>query len=491
MLITQHRVNKIKPFILIGIYVLMMLWLASCQKPEEDIQFPGDSEAFTTKSQLGEYVYGISLLDGSGDNIIDNASNLTVKYPVDVRVKGTPYEVQSSGDLDPIQQIYDLNPYVRDFMVIEFPIEVTRSDYSKFIINNQAELDEAITVSYTDQLIDDVECVDFNYPISLATYDVTNQIAKTLKIEDDQSLFNTLNGIGGNELINFNFPISVSVNGAPTVISNNAELQQVIEGELSACNENDRWYYSKDVVLANISLNLTDAPYPIDLIEEANVRIDRIDVKTGPANDSVPYITLFNDTLTIDLTELTNGLTTALGDVEIPVGEYDFFRVYVENGSVLLKDGRLFDLKVPSGSSSGIKIKPDSPIVIAEEGPNVFLFDFDLSRSFILKGNPKNINGFNFKPMIKVSNSIDTGVLQGRVTNMSNMPLDGVQISLFAADTINAITFSGSEGKYALLGLTPGDYILEAEKGGYEIVTGEIEIYKDQETTLDLIMPEL
>ncbi len=472
----------------------MLALLASCQKADEEISVPNESEAFTTESQIGAYIYGISLLDGSGDNIIDNASNLTVNYPVEVSVKGEPYEIVSDRDLLPIQKLYDLNPYVPDFMSIQFPIEVTRFDHSKIIINDQLELKEAITYTYSNQLYEDIECVDFNYPISLATYDTDRQIARTISIEDDESLFRTFTGLDKDILISFNFPMTVLVDGDPTTVDNQTAFREIIEEQLSACDENDRWYYSDDIVLSTIRLNITDMPYPIDLIEEAKVTIDRIDVKTGAANDSVPYITLFNDTLTFDLIDLTNGVTAALGDAPIPVGDYSFFRVYVENGSVLLKDGSLFDLKVPSGSQSGILLKPDAPIVITEEGSNEFLFDFDLSRSFIPRGNPNDntkINGFIFRPVIKVSSSEETGVLKGQVTDMSNMPLEEVQITVFAADTVNAVTFSGAGGHYEFLGLTPGDYLLEAEKTGYEIVTEEFVIEKSQELNLDLMMSEL
>ncbi|MBV6640036.1 MAG: DUF4382 domain-containing protein [Cyclobacteriaceae bacterium] len=492
MLKALHKDKKLKSLILAGIYVLMMVWLISCQEPANEVILPAESESFKKESTLGHYLHRLSLLDGSEDNIIDNASSLTVKLPVEVTVRGKQYVINSIEDLHPIQQVYNLNPYISDFMLIKFPIEVIKSDYSSIIINNQEELKQANAIA-GNYLYDDIECIDFNYPVSLATYDLINQKAKTIKVENDQALLKAIMEFDENELISFNFPISITVNDFITSINSQIQLQSVIEDQLFECDENDRWYYSDDIILSDISLHLTDAPYPIDMIEEAKVTIDRIDVKTGAANDSVPYITLFNDTLTFDLLELTNGITTALSEVEIPVGTYDFFRVYVENGSILLKDGNFYDLKIPSGESSGILVKPNSPIIITEDGPNEFLFDFDLSRSFIPKGNPNNsaqINGFNFKPTIKISNSSETGTLKGTVTNITNTPVQGVQISLIAADTINAITFSEVDGKYAFLGLTAGDYIVQTEKTGYETSTEQAIISSNQETTIDIIISE-
>lgn len=491
-MLKAEKSKKVKSFILIAIYALMMAGLVACQQPADEISLPTDSEAFTKGSTLGSYLHGISLLDGSADNIIDNASSLTVKFPVEVIVKGEKYTVNSYTDLTPIQQVYNLNPYFPDFMAIEFPIEVIKSDYTSAIINNQEELTQANTIA-GNYLYDDIECVDFNYPISLATYDLTNQKAKTIKVESDQVLLKAIMEFDENELISFNFPISITVNDLITSINSNDQLQSVIEDQLFECNENDRWYYSDDIVLSNISLHLTDAPYPIDMIEEAKVTIDRIDVKTGAANDSVPYITLFNDTLTFDLLELTNGITTALSEVEIPIGTYDFFKIYVEKGSILLKDGNFYDLKIPSGEYSGILIKPNSPIIITEDGPNEFLFDFDLSRSFIPKGNPNNplqISGFNFKPTIRASNLNESGSLIGQIESIDNFPLEGVQISLYAADTINAVTFSEADGKYAFLGLTEGEYQIEVEKAGYETKTEGVIITNNLESRQDFILSQ-
>ena len=478
MVITKIKItDKVKSVILISIYLLMILWLGSCQQPEEEIELPDTEGGFTKNTTLGEYVYGISLLDGSEDNIIDNESNLLVELPVDVTVKGKEYEINSPSDLTPINEVYALNPYYPEFLTIQYPIRIKKYDYTEVTVSNKEELDQVISSTHADVLYNDVECIDFVYPISIATYDLQNQIANTREILDDESLFKALKNIGTEDLINFTYPLNILIDGSPVQISDNLELQNAVEGKLSLCDEDDKVFYADDLVLSPIKLTLTDAPFPIGEIEEANVTINRIDVKTGIENDSVPFITLFDDTITYDLLELTNGVTTDLVELEIPEGSYQFFRVYVENGSILLKDGTSFDLKVPSGSTSGILLKPKNPIVISENGLNEYLFDFDLSRSFIPKGNPNDmaqINGFNFKPVIRVTNTALTGTLEGKVTNESNLPLEGVQITVFASDTINTTTFSGPAGNYKILGLLPGEYFIEAELINYQIYHSDV-----------------
>ncbi len=482
--------------VLYGLYLLMFIWLVSCQKPEEQIVIPDGEASFTKNSELGAYIFGISLLDGSKDNIIDNTSNLLVELPVKVQVNGEEVLVNSFSDLIPIRESYDLNPYVRDFMSIQYPIQVTKPDYSKVIINNDSELKATNFTANSSLNINAVSCLDFNYPIRLSSYDPLNQQADTKLIDDDKMLFYTLNNVRDDVLISFVFPVTVSIHGTQKLINDNQELQLTIQDELAECNENHfQFYPDEPITFGGIKLLLTDAPFPIDEIAEANVIIDRIDVKTGPENDSIPKITLFNDSLNFNLIELTNGITSDLSELEIPIGTYDFFRVYVRNGNVLLKDGRSFDLTIPSGNESGILIKPNSPITVSEEGINEFLFDFDLSRSFIPKGNPNNssqIVGFNFKPVIRVSNTDQSGTLKGKVVDLANVPVSGVQITIFAADTINTAIFSEAGGNYTVLGLSPGNYVMEAEKEGYSAtVAEEFIIIQNEVTTKDFSIEQL
>lgn len=452
-------------------FALLIGLFGACQEPADDIEFPSAENAFTRSDELGKQIEGISRLDGSVDNLIDNSSCLKVVFPVNVEVKGVPTTLNSIGDLAPIQNQYDLNPYDPGFLKIAFPLQVVLSDYTAASIVSQEELNQYASSCQEWGQDHDTECVDFDYPIEIAIYELQNQLASTREIQDDQSLHFILGGLSEEDLISLNFPVTLNAEGVNYVVNDHNELKQVLDNESAVCFENDRRYYPlEELPLGTISLAITDAPFPIGLIEEALVTITRIEVKTGSENDSVPYITLFNDTISYDLLELTNGVTEELSNVQIPEGTYDFFRVYVENGKITLTDGIQFDLKTPSGSSSGLLIKPATSIVVYADQPNDYLFDFDLSRSFVPKGNPNDvskINGFNFKPVIKAAHKQMTGVLAGTVTNEIDEPLDGVQITLLAADTVNTTAFTGENGTYTLLGLDPGTYVVQAELEGY------------------------
>src|SRR3989337_2948406 len=101
-------------------------------------------------------------------------------------------------------------------------------------------------------------------------------------------------------------------------------------------------------------------------------------------------------------------------------------RLVVSSGYIKLEDERSFDLKVPSGSESGIKVFPDPPIEVNGGLTTDLILDFDVSRSFIPIPNAETkvdkITGFNFHPVIRVVNNSSVGSISGTVYNNNDTP---------------------------------------------------------------------
>lgn len=226
-----------------------------------------------------------------------------------------------------------------------------------------------------------------------------------------------------------------------------------------------------------LSIQLTDAPFLYDMVAEANVTIFKIDARykgeaatDSTAIDEKSFITLSEEEVNVNLLELTNGLTENLVNINVPVGTYDLIRVYVKGVNVVLNDGTVYDLKVPSGEQTGIKVFIKPGLVVQGGLSSDLLLDFDVSKSFIAKGGRNNLSGFNFKPVIKASNLSTAGTLKGLVTTMEDnvkVGVEGAQVSLIVADTINTTTFTDITGSYVLMGLQEGSYDLLVELEGY------------------------
>ena len=237
-----------------------------------------------------------------------------------------------------------------------------------------------------------------------------------------------------------------------------------------------------------LTVQLTDAPFPHELVAEANVTIFKVDARYKGSMDldtqstdsdniaietdiAKPFVVLMENEVQVNLLELTNGVTKTLVDTDVPVGSYDLIRVYVKGINVILTDGTTFNLDVPSGSQSGIKVFIKPELSISGGLSSDLLLDFDVSKSFVQKS-----NGFNFKPVIKASNLSTAGTLLGTITAIEEgtiVAVEGAQVAVFIADTLNTTTFSDVDGGYMVMGLEAGSYTVEVEKDGYIMQTAE------------------
>ncbi len=222
-----------------------------------------------------------------------------------------------------------------------------------------------------------------------------------------------------------------------------------------------------------LKIQLTDAPFPSDLVAEANVTISKIEIRKASQSEDAgrPFVTLSEEEMSFNLLDLTNGVTASLVDLEIEAGSYDLVRLYVSEASVKLNDGTEFDLFVPSGAQTGIKIFIDPSIVVAGGLTSELLLDFNVAKSFVAQGDissSEGISGFIFTPVIKASNLSTAGRLTGVVADADNIAIDGVQVSLIDADTVYTSTFTDENGEYTILGVDAGTYDLELAKEGFE-----------------------
>ncbi|SDE84515.1 DUF4382 domain-containing protein [Cellulophaga baltica] len=248
-----------------------------------------------------------------------------------------------------------------------------------------------------------------------------------------------------------------------------------------------------------LSIQLTDAPFLYDMVAEANVTIFKIDARYKGAveTDSVSadgnsFITLSEEEVPINLLELTNGITENLVNLEVPAGTYDLVRVYVKGVNAILNDGTVYDLNVPSGEQTGIKVFIQPGLVVQGGLSSDLLLDFDVSKSFVAKGGRNNLSGFNFKPVIKASNLATAGTLKGLVTTTEDnisVGLEGAQVSVIVADTINTTTFSDIDGRFVIMGLQEGSYDLLVALEGYTSERKEgIAIVASNNTTQDVVL---
>lgn len=260
-----------------------------------------------------------------------------------------------------------------------------------------------------------------------------------------------------------------------------------------------------------VFIKITDAPFPAEMVAEANITVDRItlikriaeDIDEGAegedaeaeAEDSLTSIEL-EEPVTFNLLELSNGTTALLAEMEASTGVYPEIRLHVTGAGIVLKDGNTFGLKVPGGDASGLKIKMN-PSLELEEGEVVeVLLDFDVSRSFVMRGNVKHgvekINGFIFKPVVRaVAHVLETtGEVSGMVTDEKEEPVRDALVSLVSGEDTITSAITTEEGFFAMIGIPAGNYLLACEKEGYNKQQIEILVEKRKVTEQNFVLEE-
>ena len=169
---------------------------------------------------------------------------------------------------------------------------------------------------------------------------------------------------------------------------------------------------------------LTDAPFPTDEVQRVDIFVVRVDARQADVSDtdansslddqssaSSGWKTVATPNATFDLLSLQNGVAATLGQVNLPAGTYNGFRLIIDQSksSATLKDGTVLNggstpgIKFPSAGQSGIKISLAQPVTIVANTETDLVVDFSVAQSFVMRGNTIEQNGLLFKPVINAS----------------------------------------------------------------------------------------
>lgn len=162
-----------------------------------------------------------------------------------------------------------------------------------------------------------------------------------------------------------------------------------------------------------LNLRVTDAP--IDSAAQVVVEFSGVSLK--PADGEALEFT-FDEPKRIDLLSLQGSASESLlTDETVPAGDYEWIRLAVnaEHDGVLdsyieLTDGTMPELRVPSGSQSGLKLV--SGFTVVAGGTANFTIDFDLRKSIVMPGGQA---GAFLKPALRLIDNASVGTIAGRV----------------------------------------------------------------------------
>ncbi len=240
---TKTIVYKIRYYSILGLFLLFNLILfifSSCQEETEQITPPLSGNVILPNSEVAHLIQRIALNDGSSDNIIDHSSCTTLEFPFTVRVNGQEIEIASKEDFTTVERIIDEFENDNDRVSIVFPVTVTLADHTQRIINENEALQNIIDQCTEGGHDEDIECVDFQYPLTFSVYNSNNQLSDVLAINNDQELFDFFDTREKDDLVAFKFPIIIILSGGEEItMNNNDQLRAFIENAIDDCDEDD------------------------------------------------------------------------------------------------------------------------------------------------------------------------------------------------------------------------------------------------------------
>jgi hypothetical protein len=245
---STNTMNKIFK-ILTGCILLLSVTLSGCQTENEVILIPNPEEVISPNTNISNLIKNVVRKDGSADNIIDNSSCISIMLPVTVIVNGQEFLINTEDDYDLIEEIFDEFEDDTDSLTLNFPITVILSDFTEIIISNEEEFENLTDDCEEGGFDDDIECIDFVYPLTINIYDSNNQVADVITLGSDEELYDFFDDLEEGEVISFNFPFTVTLyDNSEIEINNNIELENLIESADGECDEDDDNDYNDDDV---------------------------------------------------------------------------------------------------------------------------------------------------------------------------------------------------------------------------------------------------
>ncbi|MGI8547963.1 MAG: DUF4382 domain-containing protein [Gemmatimonadaceae bacterium] len=247
---------------------------------------------------------------------------------------------------------------------------------------------------------------------------------------------------------------------------------------------------------ASLGVSITDSPFPFDSVARADIFVVRIDGKLAESDSaeaekgkdddsshngdaSKDWVTIATPNQSFNLLDLQGGKTTNLGQKTLATGTYRGFRLILDTdkSSVTLKNGKVLTaanglIKFPSAGRSGVKVELERPISVVANGTQMVI-DFDLGKSFVLRGKTIGQNGLLFKPVIRgvardVTGGITGTVHAGSATGaaVANVSVEVLKTGSTLGDTVSAdviaTTKTDAAGAYTVQFLTPASYAVRA-----------------------------
>ncbi len=138
-----------------------------------------------------------------------------------------------------------------------------------------------------------------------------------------------------------------------------------------------------------LKVKMTDAPTALD-----EVNVDIREVRVNFRDDSTGWVNLTTVAGIYNLLDFQNGIDTLIAQGVVPTGNVKELRLVLGPNNSVVVNGQTFPLTIPSGGSSGLKIKINKNLSTRLDS---LLIDFDAALSI-----KQENDGYKLRPVIKL-----------------------------------------------------------------------------------------
>jgi hypothetical protein len=213
-----------------------------------------------------------------------------------------------------------------------------------------------------------------------------------------------------------------------------------------------------DTGATKLEVRLTDAPGNYQAVV---LDVQQLEVHLNDPNNPSGWQTLAFTPQAINILDYVNGKSALLVSTDFAPGDIQEIRLILgPNSYVVGTDNQRYDLKTPSGQTSGVKLKLQNVTVPAGTTYQLLL-DFDAAKSIVERGNWKPGNDkkerYLLKPVVRVVAQATLAGLSGTVNPAAARPqVLAIRSSILGPDTVS--TFADASGAFQLNGLAAGTY---------------------------------
>lgn len=231
------------------------------------------------------------------------------------------------------------------------------------------------------------------------------------------------------------------------------------------------------------TVGVTDAAVDAENVTGVYLAVSEIQARS---NSEFQTIATFDSPEPFNVMAYQNGEVYALGEGEIEAGTYDEIRFILDDASessyITFDDETSATIDVPSGTTSGYKVKGD--FEIASNGQTNIIVDIDLRKALVVTGQ----DNYKLRPTARLIVNDATGTIKGSL-NVSGE--DRVVVYAYAEGTYSDAEYDQpSEGEARFDGSVNSAVVAEdgsftlafMQEGNYELVTATYELNEAEET---------